>query len=159
MPADKSTPHTRAKATLPPEPDYIKYINQKLEQQASDNNRRFKIQHDQLLDLQQQNNNVLTESQNIILENKKLQGKMQQLLAENESVKEELAEARALIQKLQQAMDQQQQQQQQQYPLYDDDDITSKDGMDYHDDHYGLGHSHHAPSKKEMPAMEEKVRQ
>ena len=32
MPADKSTPRTRAKATLPPEPDYIKYINQKLEQ-------------------------------------------------------------------------------------------------------------------------------
>ena len=115
LPADKPAPRSRAKATPLLEPDYVQYINKKLAQQAADNERKFKVQHKQLLELQQQNNTVLTASQNIILENKKLQEKMQQLLAENESVKKELTEARVLINKLQQAADQQQQQKY--YPL------------------------------------------
>ena len=142
MPADKLTPHTRAKATPPPtnEPDIVQYINKKLDQQASNNDRRFKVQHDQLLELHKQNNNILTESQNIILENKKLQEHVQQLLAEKEAFKKELEEARVLIQQLQKEKTATDQPQQQQYPLYDEN-------IDYYNDEQGLGHSQHAPSQ------------
>ena len=81
---------------------------------------------------------------------------MQQLLTENESVKKELAEARVLIEKLQQAADQQQQQQH--YALYDNTN-ASNDRMDYHEENEGLGQSRHAPSKNDMPAVEQKIRQ
>ncbi|KAG2221785.1 hypothetical protein INT45_003425 [Circinella minor] len=99
MPAEKPIPRARSKATLLPanKPDIIQYINKKLEQQANDNDRHFKAQHDQLLDLQQQNNNILTESQNIILENKKLQEQVHQLLTEKEAFIKELDAARVLI--------------------------------------------------------------